>query len=66
MHQKELHNMKSIWPHYTWQIEDPNLQSYFFAVLKEIIIIIIFSRIVGKSVMEVKQTVALCCFASRV
>ena len=50
--------MKSIWLDCTWQIEDPNLQSYFFAVLKEVIIIIIFSRIVNKSVTKVKQTIS--------
>ena len=57
-HQKELHNIKSIWPDCTWQTEDPNLQNCFLAVIKEDIIIITFSNIDNKSIMEVKRTIS--------
>ena len=57
-HQKDVHNIKSIWPDCTWQIEDPNLQNCFLAVLNKDIIIFTFSNIDNKSVMEVKRTIS--------
>ena len=56
-HQKEMFNIKQIYPDCTWSIKDSNLQKCFLASLKEDIIFITFSSTDDKTVMEVKRPI---------
>ena len=56
-HQREMFNIKQIYPDCRWYIKDSNLQKCFLAALKEDIIFISFCSTDDKNVVEVKRAI---------